>query len=181
MNTYRYNLVLSAIAFGLVALAGASRVRASEHQCSNETLHGDYAFTIKGQVFIPDGPTFTRDGVAMTHFDGNGVVTQEDFVMQLVNVGGVPVSSSVVGNPNGFTVGETGHYTVFPDCTGEMEIDFPPVLAGGAVVKVMFVLSDEGRAIHTTVYWAQPPGAAGRVPALIHSEGFKLAPGIPRS
>jgi hypothetical protein len=116
----------------------------------------------------------------MTTFDGNGKLTQQDFVMQLINAPGKPLSSGEVGNPDGFTVGEQGHYSVSADCTGEMEIDAPPLLTGGAIIKVRFVLSDEGRAIHTTVYFVQPPNAAGPVPALIHSEGFKVGPRFPR-
>jgi hypothetical protein len=79
-----------------------------------------------------------------------------------------------------FNVGEVGSYTVFPDCTGEMTIDFPPIGSGGAIVKGRFVLSDEGRVIHTTIYFAQPPGAPGPVPALIHSEGHKIDPAFLR-
>jgi hypothetical protein len=178
MNINRFNWTISALALALALTASAS-AQASEDRCSNETLHGDYAFTINGQVFPPGKPVITRDGVARTHFDGKGNLTQADFVMQFPDMTG---GSSPV--PNGdppdsvtdFNVGEMGTYTVFPDCTGEITINFPPIGAGGAVVKGRFVLSAEGRAIHTTVYSAQPPGAPGPVPALIHSEGHKISP-----
>ena len=178
MFTIRNRTVFSAIAFGL-AVTAISRAQAFE--CSNETLHGDYAFTINGQVWPPGKPVITRDGVARTYFDGNGKLTQVDFVMQYPDMAG---NSSPV--PNGdapdsvtnFNVGETGNYTVFSDCTGEMTIAFPPIGMGGAIIKGRFVLSDEGRAIHTTIYFAQPPGAQGPIPALIHSEGHKI--GLPR-
>ena len=178
MNIIRFNCTISAMALGL-ALAATSGAQASEDRCSNEMLSGDYAFTVNGQVFRPGLPVITRDGVARTHFDGNGKLTQVDFVMQFPDMTGM--SSPV---PNGdaadsvseFNVGETGSYTVFADCTGEMTINFPPVGSGGAIIKGKFVLSDEGRAIHATIYFAQPPGAPGPIPALIHSEGHKIGP-----
>ena len=44
----------------------------------------------------------------------------------------------------------------------------------GAIIKVMFVLSDHGRSIHTIVFSLTPPGAPAPVPVLIRSEGHKL-------
>ncbi len=146
-------------------------------RCTDATLRGDYAFTISGQIFVPSKPIVTREGVAMTHFDGYGGVTQVDFVMQYPDMSMPPNSSPVPGAPDPatqFNTGEKGSYTIFPDCTGKMEIDFPPQNAGGAIIKLRFVLSDEGRTIHTEVYSVQPPNASGPVPALIHSEGRKL-------
>ncbi|HEX3951428.1 MAG TPA: hypothetical protein VHW95_16345 [Steroidobacteraceae bacterium] len=167
--------IFSAIGLGMT-LSASVRAADNDH-CSNATLHGDYAFTINGQIFPPGKPQITRDGVAMTHFDGDGMLSQNDFVMQYPDMLGM--SSPV---PNGdppdavtaFNVGETGKYRVFADCTGWLEIDFPPVGSGGAIIKGRFVLSDNGRAIHLIVYSAQPPLAPGPVPALIHSEGHKL-------
>ncbi len=178
MNISRINRAICALALGL-ALTATSRAQASEDRCSNEMLHGDYAFTINGQLFPPGKPVITRDGIARTHFDGKGKLTQVDFVMQFPDMTG---NSSPV--PNGdppdsvsdFNVGEVGSYTVFADCTGEMTINFPPIGSGGAIVRGRFVLSDEGRVIHTTIYFAQPPGAPGPIPALIHSEGRKIGP-----
>lgn len=182
MNISRNNWTILAMALGF-ALAATSWAQASEDRCSNASLHGDYAFTINGQVFPPGKPVITRDGIAKTHFNGYGMLTQVDFVMQYPDMTG---KSSPV--PNGdepdsatdFNVGETGSYTVFPDCTGEITINFPPIGSGGAVIKGRFVLSDDGRAIHTTIYFAQPPGAPGPVPALIHSEGHKIDPAFAR-
>ena len=93
MNAWPHS-ILSAIGLGLALSAS---VRAADNDlCSNATLHGDYAFTINGQVFPPGKPMITRDGVAMTHFDGNGVLSQNDFVMQYPDMMGM--SSPV---PNG--------------------------------------------------------------------------------
>ncbi len=159
-----------------IALPGAARAQIADNDgCSNATLRGDYAFTINGQIFPPGSPIVTRDGVAMTLFDGKGHLTQVDFVMQYPDK--MANSSPVPGLPNGlshFNTGERGSYTVFEDCTGEMEIDFPPVGMGGAVIKARFVLNDAGRAIHSIVYSVEPPNAIEPVPALIHSEGRKL-------
>src|SRR5260370_41148447 len=50
--------------------------------CSNAALDGDYAFRVSGEVFS-SGTTVAqyRDGVAMTHFNGNGGLSPEDFIM----------------------------------------------------------------------------------------------------
>lgn len=146
-------------------------------RCSNATLRGDYAFVVNGQIFPPGRPSITRDGVAMTHFNGAGGLSQNDFVMQYPDSTGLssPVPNGDPPDPTtGFGIGETGSYEVYEDCTGWMEIDFPPVGGGGAIIKGRFVLSERGRSIHLTVYSAQPPHAPGPVPALIHSEGHKL-------
>jgi hypothetical protein len=175
MNARPCSTILSALGITL-ALSVTARAGDNDH-CSNTTLRGDYAFTINGQVFPPGKPSITRDGVALTHFDGKGFLRQNDFVMQYPDVLGMssPVSNGDPPDPTtGFNVGETGTYQVYDDCTGWMEIDFPPVGAGGAVIKGRIVLSADGRAIHLTVYSAQPPQAPGPVPALIHSEGHRL-------
>jgi hypothetical protein len=75
----------------VIILLGVTVVatRAQETSCRNSTLKGDYAFTVSGQVFLPvkavDGTITTvvvqRDGIAMTHFDGEGHLSQVDFVL----------------------------------------------------------------------------------------------------
>ncbi len=175
MNTWICKVTLAAIALAAVLPAVTHAQTGDNDGCTDATLRGDYAFTISGQIFVPSKPIVTREGVAMTHFDGHGGVTQVDFVMQYPDMSGN--SSPVPGMPDPatqFNTGETGSYTVFPDCTGAMELDFPPQNAGGAIIKLRFVLSDEGRTIHTEVYYVKPPNAPSPVPALIHSEGRKL-------
>jgi hypothetical protein len=51
-------------------LAASSSVMAHAGACSNSTIQGTYAFTIHGQVFLPDGSTLLIDGLAKTTFDG---------------------------------------------------------------------------------------------------------------
>ena len=107
----------------------------------------------------------------MTHFDGNGKLTQVDFVMSNgVELAGVPDPVT------GFHIKESGSYHVNSDCTGSAEIRFPapPGVDSGAVIDLVFVLADHGRVIHTIVSSALPPGSTTPVPVSIHSDGEKL-------
>jgi hypothetical protein len=165
-------------AIALVALTSSARAQDNDG-CTNAMLNGDYAFTISGQIFIPNGPTVQREGVAMTHFDGAGNLSQVDFVLSSPNAA-PPPGPSPTDSTTGFHNDEKGTYTVNSDCTGHFEIDNPPittpsgVTVKGAIIHVMFVVSNHGRAIHTIVTSITPPGAPGPVPALIRSEGYKL-------
>jgi hypothetical protein len=175
-------LFLRAILASAVAMLGLSgTARAWDNaSCKDATLDGDYAFTVSGQIFL--GPlTVSREGVALTHFDGKGGLTQVDFVLSSPNApapaGGPPPTDPVTGFHNN----ETGKYIVNQDCTGSFEIDDPATIdpktgntVSGSIIKVMFVLSDHGRGIHTIVYSLIPPGATTPVPALIRSDGHKL-------
>ena len=140
--------------------------------CSNATLMGDYAFRISGEIFVPNSSTIAvyNDGVAMTHFDGMGGFTQEDWIVRN-GVSDPPPTPGFHGN-------ETGTYTVNPNCTGHAQIDFPIPLGGtsGAVIKLKFVLAEHGRVIHTIVYSLRPPNtpAGTMVPANVHSDAEKL-------
>jgi len=165
----------------LLGLTGTA-VRA-QGTCSNSTLRGEYAFTVSGQFFLP-GPNDTtvavqRDGIAMTHFDGKGNLSQADYVLSSPNAPappGAPPADPVTGFHNQ----ENGTYTVNSDCTGTFTIinpDFVDTTVAGPVITVKFVLSDSGRSIHTIVTSLIPPGAPGPVPALIHSEGHLVSVG----
>jgi len=103
---------------------------AAQAQCSNATLSGDYSFTVEGQI-LGVGPV---NGVAETHFDGAGNLTQVDFV----------VHAGVV--PPGWRPG-TGPYSVNSDCTGSATIT--PVV--GAVLNLQFVVLKNGKEIRTVV------------------------------
>ena len=148
--------------------------------CSNATLSGDYAFTVSGKIFHPDGTVDTRAGVAMTHFDGAGLLTQNDYLMSSsIYVASGANDGHVPGPPDpntGFNTAETGSYTVNPDCTGKMEIDFPPPpnAVTGTVIKLKIVLSNGGRIVSTVVSSLTPPGSTTPVNAIIASEGRKL-------
>lgn len=170
------------IAIGLLLFAGSAKPQ-DDMVCTNATLTGDYAFTVSGQLYTPTGPgtfqTVQRQGIAMTHFDGFGGLSQVDFVLSDPTAPPPPGIPPV--NDFGFHNDEKGHYAVHPDCTGTFTINNPELtnpLTGkttpGAIIIVKFVLSDHGKAIHTIVTSLTPPGAPGPVPALIRSEGHKL-------
>jgi hypothetical protein len=182
-------LFKAALTLAFAPLLFCSSARAQDNDgCTNRTLRGDYAFTVFGELFLPTGPntfqTVQRQGVAMTHFDGVGNLSQVDLVLSDPNAPpppGVPPVDPVTGFHNE----ETGTYTVNKDCTGTFTIDFPPFtdpktgkMTPGAIITAHFVLSDHGRAIHTVVTSLTPPGAPKPVPALIRSEGYKLDRGL---
>jgi hypothetical protein len=103
-------------------------------QCSDRTLHGDYGFAIGGTVFAGPASLLLR-GVAMTHFDGRGGLTQVDFT----TLNGAPASPD--WRP------ATGTYTVNEDCTGRAEI----VPATGPALQLRLVVFDRGRQVATVV------------------------------
>jgi len=171
MPTKGQNLWLPILAAALLLPLSALAQSGENPNCTNATLEGDYAFRITGQVLPPGGAPIQREGVAMTHFNGAGTLTQVDFVM----ANGVAVSGPK--DPlSGFHTGETGWYKVNPDCTGTAEIQFPtpPGASSGAVIDLMMVLSNHGRTIHTIVSRLLPPGSTTPVPASIHSDAEKL-------
>ena len=154
----------------VVAFSGvASLAQDVQHHCSSATIAGDYAFRVSGEVFTPAG-IVNRDGIALTHFDGNHGLTQVDYVL----ANGVPVAGPT--NANGFHDMETGTYSVNEDCTGEAEIDFPTPPGGtsGAIIKLLFVISDDGRQINTIVVSLTPPNSTQAVPANIHSDAVRI-------
>ena len=166
-------------AITLFVFCGATRAQEEEEGCTNSTLKGDYAFTVSGQIFIPGATAIQREGVAMTHFYGDGRLSQVDFVLSSPNASAPPGIPPI--NEAGFQYNETGHYTVHADCTGTFTLNFPELtdpITGkttpGAIIVTKFVISNGGRAIHTVVSSLTPPGAKGPVPALIRSEGHKL-------
>lgn len=165
--------------FAALLLSSAAKAQDGEG-CSNATLKGDYAFTVSGTFWT--GPSNSiavqREGVAMTHFDGEGNLSQVDFVKSSPNAPtppGTPPSDPVTGFHND----EKGTFTVYKDCTGTFTIvnpDFLNTVIPGPVITVKFVLSDGGRAIHTIVTSLVTAGPNGPVSlaVLIRSEGHKL-------
>jgi len=154
------------------AVSEGARAQSGDNDgCTNATLFGDYAFRVDGQLLPPGAPPITREGVAMTHFDGVGNLTQVDFVMS----SGAPLAGPA--DPvTGFHIHEQGSYKVHRDCTGSAEIHFPPPPGAtlGAEIDLMFVLGDHGRIIHTIVSRVLQPGSGIPVPVSIHSDGVKM-------
>ncbi|MGH9642295.1 MAG: hypothetical protein ACRD3Q_07695 [Terriglobales bacterium] len=170
MKRLHWRLILAA-AVVLLAIGGQARAQSTDHDgCSNRTLKGDYAFTVSGTVWVTDPQGVLEDvqrgGIAMTHFDGNGGLSQVDYVVAGQN--NLPTPPPPPGDPvTGFHTMEMGKYTVYSDCTGTFTINSP-----GTVIVTKFVLSNHGHAIHTIVTSLTLP--TGPVIALIHSDGHKL-------
>jgi hypothetical protein len=165
MRKITSTLAFVAIAAGLGAVSPAQ----DSHPCSSTTIKGDYAFRVSGEVFTAASLVY-RDGIALTHFDGDHSLTQDDYVL----ANGVPVAGPTASN--GFHTDETGTYSVNEDCTGEAEIDFPtpPKGTSGAVIKFFFVISEDGRQLNTIVTSLTPPNSTQAVPVNIHSDAVRV-------
>jgi hypothetical protein len=120
--------MLAAAIFSVVLSSPAKAQDGDNDGCSNATLHGDYAFAIHGEslgVFVPQTTGAPKlvpfaspvliDGVAITHFDGNGILKQVDFSMHNGTSVATPTAPPT---ENGFRAEETGTYSVKSDCTG---------------------------------------------------------------
>ena len=121
-----------------LALAASSPVHASA--CSNSSIAGTYAFTLRGQIFLPDGSTLAIDGIARQTFDGKGNMTQVD-----------AVATNGVLAP-GWRPG-TGSYSVNADCSGTETI----VIPGLSDLHLQIIVSQSGNKIHQVV---TDPGVA---------------------
>ena len=168
MKTWHVRTAVSAIL--LLALSGAATAQgfASNVGCTDRAIKGNWGFRVSGEAWLNglDAPPIIRDGVAMTHFDGQGNLTQEDFVM---------ANGSPQGEPGVFHGGETGSYQINSDCTGSATIKFP----NGMVVKLLLVVSNFGQTMHTIVSELDtPPDPMGNtkvIPASIHSDAERLS------
>ena len=127
------------IVCGLLSLAASARAESESEDaaCSNHTLRGDYGFAIEGLILPAPGVALPIRGVAMTHFDGKGNLSQVDHII----VNGDPVS------PIEWTPG-TGTYHVNANCTGTVQINIPSV---GDLVNLSVVVVRHGKEIHTVV------------------------------
>jgi hypothetical protein len=138
----RTRVVATAITAGCVltlALMRPAAVTADEQgavRCSNRSLRGAYGFNIDGQIFPPGAPPLVLRGVAMTHFDGEGGLTQVDHA----TFNGVP-------RWQGWRPA-VGSYGVNPDCTGTAQI-IPS--DGSPTLNLHLVVFDRGRQVRTIV------------------------------
>ncbi len=117
-----------------LVVVGSQSLTAHASSCSNGTIRGSYAFTIHGQVFLPNGSTLLIDGLAKTTFDGNGNLTQLDAI-------------AVNGNVAPGWASNTGTYSVNPDCTGTFTVtngNQPPV-------HLQMIVAQSGNTIHDMV------------------------------
>ena len=153
--------------FALGALAASAQD--FHRHCSAATIAGDYALSITGLVFTPVG-VVNRDGIALTHFNGDDRLTQVDYVL---SDGILPPAPT---DANGFNDHETGSYTVHENCTGEAEIDFPipPGQTAGAMLKYFFVISGDGNQLSIIVTTITAPNSTTPVPANIHGTAVRV-------
>lgn len=119
---------------GEAEVADADAFSVSGPECSDHTLRGDYAFAIDGTILSAPSPLLLR-GVAMTHFDGHGNLSQVDFV----------TLNGVAGGPDWRPA--TGTYEINPDCTGKAQI----IPAGAPPLNLRLVVGDRGRQVWTVV------------------------------
>jgi hypothetical protein len=133
-------MVCGVVALG--PLAGAQsddRFResiASWSRCSNRTLRGDYGFSIEGTILAGTPNAFLLRGVAMTHFDGHGNLSQVDFTTR----NGAPLGAD--WRP------AIGTYDINADCTGTAQI-IPG--DGSPTLNLRLVVVDRGREVRTIV------------------------------
>ena len=166
MNSWLGKSILM-VATLCLALSGMAWAAHDDHGCSNATLRGAYGFRVVGQG--PDNSVTAV--VGMAHYDGAGRFTQVDFAV----TDGTPQpgeGDSTTGFH--FRTGQTGTYTVNPDCTGSAEIHLVPPQIPGGVIKTMFVLSNQGRAIHTVVAELIPPGDIMPLLITTYADAWKL-------
>lgn len=110
--------------------------RRDDFRCNNETLRGNYGFTITGmRPAGPGGPQVAIVGTALTTFHGDGTFEQFDNI----NVG-PPLASYVPDRPG------SGTYSLSPDCSGTMTL-----MAGGMTLELAINVVDHGREIRTAV------------------------------
>jgi hypothetical protein len=137
----------------LAASAVGAQSYSYETPCGNDLLAGDYGFTLTGtrpSGPAPGAPIETVVGVAMTHFDGNGNLTQTD---------------NIKGSISGFTTPDrmgSGTYTVNADCSGTMTLSSP----GSPTLTLQIVVVDNGNEVRTAV--VAPP------PVMVTSNGRKV-------
>jgi hypothetical protein len=81
VKTLLAKAALAAAALLLVLPSSAKAQDGKNNGCSLATLHGDYGFTISGQITGGPAPG-PVNGVALTTFDGHGGLIQTDFVVK---------------------------------------------------------------------------------------------------
>jgi len=152
--------LLAAIAFPAVsdaAWAGGTE----DFGCSKATLKGEYAFSVLTTVAAsPPGPGVV---VGLGTFDGKGGFTQIDYPGN----GGTDL-----GLDEAFRTGQTGSYTVNPNCTGSMTINLGP---GVGVTENAFVISNGGRAVHAVIAGFTAPDGTPATPLQSRIDFWRVA------
>jgi hypothetical protein len=127
------------IVCGLLASCPAARADSEDGACSNRTLKGDYGFKIDGQLLAGPMTGLVR-GLAMTSFDGQGNLSQVDFI----TLNGSPLFKD--WRPSG-----KGAYKINANCTGMATITYTD---GQPATELRLVVVRNGKEIHTVVVGA---------------------------
>ena len=151
-----------AAAIALPALSGAAWAGGDDDLgCSKATLNGDYAFSVLGIVAaLPPGPGVV---VGLVTFDGKGGLTQIDYPGN----GGTDL-----GLDEKFRTGQTGSYTVNPNCTGFMTVNLGATVG---VTENAFVISNGGNAVHAVIASFTAPNGALATPLQSRIDFWKVA------
>jgi hypothetical protein len=152
---------LMATAIALPVLGGAAWAGGSgDLGCSNATLKGDYAFSVLTTVAAsPPGPGVV---IGLTTFDGKGGITQTDF----------PGNGATDLGLTAFRTGQTGSYTVNPNCTGFMTVNLGATVG---VTENAFVISNSGRAVHAVIAGFTAPDGTLATPLQSRIDLWKVA------
>jgi hypothetical protein len=120
---YMSAVAVCAVLPGFVRAAEPDYGHHERFVCTNETLKGDYGFTITGiRPTGPGTPQVAVVGTALTTFHGDGTLDRFD-------------------NRKG-----TGTYDLQPNCSGTMTLT-----AGGTTLALSIVVVDHGREVRTAV------------------------------
>jgi hypothetical protein len=119
-------MVCGAVALG--PLVGA--------QSDDRFRESAYGFSIEGTILAGTPNAFLLRGVAMTHFDGHGNLSQVDFTTR----NGAPVGADWRA--------AVGTYEINADCTGTAQI-IPG--DGSPTLNLRLVVVDRGREVRTIV------------------------------
>jgi hypothetical protein len=117
-----------------LALIVSAPLMSYASDCSNSTIRGSYAYTIHGQVFLPNGVALLIDGLARTTFDGKGNLTELDAV-------------AANGNVAPGWVSNTGTYSLNPDCTGNITV----TNGNQPLIHLQMIVAQSGNTIHEMV------------------------------
>jgi hypothetical protein len=143
----------------LAATAAWAQQSPFQTVCTNATLEGDFGFTVTGMRPAPGGAVEMVVGIAITHFDGNGSLTQTD------NIHG-SVTGVAAPNRQG-----TGTYTINADCTGTMKLSNP----GSPTLTLAIVVVDDGNEVRTAVMDPTATVTGGAPPqVMVTSNGRRI-------
>jgi hypothetical protein len=133
---YMSAVAVCAVLPGFVRAAEPDYGHHERFVCTNETLKGDYGFTITGiRPTGPGTPQVAVVGTALTTFHGDGTLDRFDNIN--VNSPAVPYQVDRKG---------TGTYDLQPNCSGTMTLT-----GGGTTLALSIVVVDHGREVRTAV------------------------------